>query len=281
VPHGSFQVGDIEVIALCDGIADAEGPLDESFPGVTAEQWAEYRNSFPEVFSPSGGWRLHIHAFVLRTPERCVLVDTGAGPAGAPGREWAPECGRLADELREESLDPMDIDTVVLTHVHDDHIGGTVLDDGSPAFPNARYLMHQADWDALDGSDEPEDLPYRDLLLGPLRDADALDFVDDGHVIGPGLEVLYTPGHTPGHISVLVSSSGEQLLVAGDVLNHPGQVADLFPSASDHDPAVAAHSRERILSRLEREDIILSTSHFPEPFGQLENQDGRRVFLPI
>ncbi|MEX2458838.1 MAG: MBL fold metallo-hydrolase, partial [Actinomycetota bacterium] len=92
--------------------------------------------------------------------------------------------------------------------------------------------------------------------------------------------LLATPGHTPGHQSVLVESAGERAIVAGDVLNHPGQIADRFPSGSDHAPQLAADTRERLLSRVEREGIVLSTAHLTEPFGRVELQDDRRVWRP-
>jgi glyoxylase-like metal-dependent hydrolase (beta-lactamase superfamily II) len=283
VPHGERTVGSLDVVALCDGIAESESDLNDSFPGVSAEDWARYRRDFPDAFSASGGWRFHIHAFLIHSErdDLNVLVDTGIGPPGAPGRDWAPYCGRLLEDLHDADLDPDDVDVVVLTHLHDDHIGGTVTDDGRRSFPEARYLMHRVDFEILDGSDDPEDLPYRERLLQPLVDAGALEFVEDGHRIADGITVLHTPGHTPGHVSVLLESNGERALVAGDVVNHPGQIQDRFPSGSDDDPEQAAETRERMLSRVERERMVVATGHLQEPFGLVELQEQFRVWRPI
>lgn len=275
--HGSRRLGEVVVFALCDGIARSSNPIDESFPGVSEDDWRRYRRAFPDAFADDGRWRFHVHAFVIRSDDTTVLVDTGAGPAN----DWAPECGRLREELRASAIGADEVDVVVLTHFHDDHIGWAVTEGGSPAFPNARYAMHAGDWELLGEEDDPEALPYRDRLLQPLRDAAVLDFVEDGHRLAPWLEVHHTPGHTPGHISVLVESAGGRLLVAGDVLNHPGQIADRFPSGSDGDPDLAAETRERVLSRAERERIVLSTAHLREPFGRVELEEGRRVWRPV
>jgi glyoxylase-like metal-dependent hydrolase (beta-lactamase superfamily II) len=279
VPHGSHRIGDVEVVALCDGVAESSNLLEESFPGVG--DWDRYRSDFPDVFNEAGDrWRFHVHAFLLRTPEETVLVDTGVGPPGTPWPEWAgPGCGRLPEELAAAGTEPGDIDVVVLTHVHDDHMGGFVNAGGAIAFPNARHLMQRADLDVL--HEDPEDEVYLEHLIRPLQAAELLDFVEDGHRVAEGVTLLHTPGHTPGHQSVVIDSAGERAIVAGDVLNHPGQIADRFSSGSDHAPDLAADTRERVLSRVEREGVLLSTAHLSEPFGHVVLDGHRRRWRPL
>jgi glyoxylase-like metal-dependent hydrolase (beta-lactamase superfamily II) len=277
--HGSRRVGEVEVVALCDGITRSSHPVEESFPGVG--DWDTLREAYPDVFTDDGSrWRFHVHAFLVRSDALTLLVDAGVGPPGTPWPEWAGEgCGRLPNELAAAGVAAEDVDAVVLTHVHDDHLGGFIHADGGIAFPNARHLMQRADFDVL--REDPEDEVYLEHVLRPLQAAGRLEFVEDGHRIADGLTLLSTPGHTPGHQSLVIETAGETALIAGDVLNHPGQVGDRFPSGSDHDPGRAADTRERVLSRAEREGLLLSTAHLTEPFGRVELEGGRRIWRPL
>ena len=279
MPHGSRRVGDVEIVALCDGITESSNVLADSFPGVA--DWEPYREAFPDVFSTDGTrWRFHVHAFLVRVGDLTVLVDSGVGPAGTPWPEWAgPGCGRILGELEAVGVRPEEVDVVVLTHVHDDHMGGFITAEGAIAFPNARHLMQRADFDLL--HEDPEDEVYLEHVMRPLQAAGLLEFVEDGHPLAGGQTLLHTPGHTPGHQSLQIESAEERAIVAGDVLNHPGQVAERFPSGSDGDPELASDTRERVLSRVEREGILLSTAHLTEPFGRVELEDHRRVWRPF
>ena len=279
MPHGSHRVGSLEIVALCDGITQSSLPLEEKFPG--AGDWAAYRRAFPEYFTEAGDrWRFHVHAFLIRTGDATVLVDTGIGPPGGPLPEWAgSNRGHLPEELAAAGVAPEAVDVVVLTHVHDDHFGGFTGADGTVAFPNARHLMHRADWDAL--HEDPEDEVYLRHSFEPVREAGLLDLIEDGHDAAPGITLLHTPGHTPGHLAVSIESEGERALVAGDVLLHPAQIADRFSSDSDDDATAAEDTRERLLSRAEREATVLSLTHLTEPFGRIELDEGRRVWRPL
>src|SRR5919205_279747 len=119
--HRPRRVGDIEVVTLCDVVVTV-GDADESFQGATDASWDETRERYPDVFD-GDAWRLHVHAFVLRTDGRTILVDTGVGPESAPAFAWTETRGALDRELDEAGVAPTDVDTVVITHVHDDHLG--------------------------------------------------------------------------------------------------------------------------------------------------------------
>ncbi|WP_256862463.1 MBL fold metallo-hydrolase [Microbispora sp. GKU 823] len=213
-------------------------PLPEMFAGA--------------VFEPGEEWVLHFHCYLLRAAGRTVLVDTGIGGAGSPAT-WAPLPGRLGGELTAAGAAPADVDVVVLTHLHSDHAGGAVA-DGAPAFPNARYVVQRAEteWAAE---------PVRALILDPLRDL--LDVVDGDAEPVPGVRVLHTPGHTPGHQCVEVGD----LVMSGDAVLHPVQVADpSIPYVYDEDPDLAVRTREDILARA----AVLAPSHFPDPFVHIK-----------
>jgi glyoxylase-like metal-dependent hydrolase (beta-lactamase superfamily II) len=280
VPHGSREIGAVEVVALCDG-APATASARESFPGASEEIWAETRRRYPDVFD-GDGWRLHVHAFVLRTGRRTILVDTGVGPESAPAFGWSGMRGALDRELEAAGVAPLDVDTVIVTHVHDDHIGWNVREGRSePLFANARYLIHRADWEWLERSEDDEDQTIFQAVLAPLERAGVLDLVDEPVELTSAIVVQHAPGHTPGHQVVLIDSEGELAIVTADLVNNP--VMLLQPGVNgdtDADPALAASTRAAFLERIDREDRLVMTSHFPEPFGRFEPDGARHIWRP-
>ncbi len=139
MPHGTRLIGRVEVIALCDAIVVAGGSSESKFPGGSSATWDEARDRYPEVLHERGAWRLHVHSFVLRSGGRTVLVDTGVGPESAPAFASTATRGRLPEELDAAGVSPGDVDQVVITHVHDDHLGWNVTEGTtSPLFANAR-----------------------------------------------------------------------------------------------------------------------------------------------
>ncbi|MFD9541300.1 MBL fold metallo-hydrolase [Streptomyces sp. NPDC060022] len=133
---------------------------------------------------------------------RRVLVDAGVGPAERPGAPWCPVPGRLPEALAEAGIAPADVESVVLTHLHEDHVGWSTTAAGDPLFPRARYIVQHAETAALDRSD-----PLWQWVVEPLRATGQLDEVRGEHRLGRVVTFLPTPGHTPGHQSVLVEQS--------------------------------------------------------------------------
>ncbi|WP_433283364.1 MBL fold metallo-hydrolase [Micromonospora sp. CA-244673] len=253
----THTVGSITVTALVDGAGPFFQPRVEAFPDATAEQWREADRRDPDTVTPDRRWWLPFRAFALRTGDGPVtLVDAGIGPADALAASWAPVPGRLPAELAAAGIDPADVRTVVLTHLHTDHIGWA-----GPLFSNADHLVQRAELAALELF-HPE-LPAR--LLGPLRAAGQLRVVDGDTTLTPGVRVLSTPGHTPGHQSVLVDDGDDRLLVTGDLLVHTLQLIDpTLAYAHEEDPATAATSRTNLLNTLA--PVTLATPHLGTPF---------------
>lgn len=280
MPHGSAQVGEVEITALCDGVLDSSEALEESFLGASPGTWDDARTRYPETVGASGHWRLHVHCFALRTSGRTILVDTGFGPVTAPAFAWAKQPGRLPVELAEAGIEAGEVDTVIVTHVHDDHLGWTAFDGGRTLhFPNARYVIHRNDWEWMAGSEDPEDVEIFAELMKPIADLGALQLIEDRLEVTGELTVIPAPGHTPGHQVVLVESGGERAIVAGDTANHPVQVTlPGVASGTDTDPELAVRTRTDLLGRAEREDRLFVTGHFPEPFGHIITEDGIRTF---
>jgi glyoxylase-like metal-dependent hydrolase (beta-lactamase superfamily II) len=276
----SLTVGAVQVTAVCDVTSDFPAPLERAFPAVAAAAWAPYRRRYPEVFSGPDRWRLRDWCFVVRTRDRVVLVDTGVGGDGAPGASWIGTPGRLPQELAAAGVELDEIDLVVLTHLHLDHVGWNLAWDGDrprPLFGRARYLVQRADWELFGSRGDDNDREAFDRCAGPLQDLGVAELLDGDRVLDAALSVLHTPGHTPGSQSLLVQSGGDALLLWGDVANHPAQVdqPDWGPG-SDVQPEVARGTRRRLLDRVEGEQLWLAPAHFPEPFGTVTRTgDGR------
>ena len=282
MPHGSTHVGGVEIFALCDGVLESSESIAESFLGAPPGTWEDVGTRYPETVAASGNWRLHVHCFAVRSEGRTILVDTGFGPVTAPAFAWAKQPGRLPVELAEAGIDAGEVDTVIVTHVHDDHIGWTVFDGGNTLhFPNARYVINRADWEWMAASEDPEDVEIFAELMKPIADLGALELSEDRLEITGELTSLHAPGHTPGHQVVLVDSGDERAIVSGDTANHPVQVTlPEIASATDNQAELAVRTRMELLDRAEREDRLLITGHFPQPFGRIRTEEGSRTFSP-
>ena len=257
------QVGAFEVTALVDASGTFFLARHAAFPDATEADWARARSVDPGAFGDGDGWLLDFRCFLVRDPGgRTVLVDTGVGPATSPAAAWAPVPGRLPDELAAAGVDPAEVDTVVLTHLHEDHVGWSVASDGVPTFPNARYVVQRREVDAL-----PADDATWQYVVGPLRAAGQLDLVDgEQRLVTVGgastLAVVPTPGHTPGHQSVLVEADHQRLLITGDVLVHAVQLVN--PDVGyrfEADEDLARRTRRAVLARARRDGAALAMAH--------------------
>ena len=181
MPHTSLVIGSIEVIPLCD--ARVPLAIAEEFPLELDEGWEPFHEAYPWAFLGPATWDYHIHAFVLRTPNGLVLVDTGIGTE-AP-QAWGDVDGSLAVELAIAEVEPTDIDHVVHTHLHLDHIGGAIQPDGEPRFPFATHHVHPADWEAFLEAEDPDDRGAFERMIRPLADRDRLNVAEPDHAIVP------------------------------------------------------------------------------------------------
>jgi glyoxylase-like metal-dependent hydrolase (beta-lactamase superfamily II) len=280
MPQRSLTVGTVQVTAVCDVTGDFPGPLDQAFPGVEAAAWAPWRRRHPDAFSGPDRWRLRDWCFVVRARERVVLVDTGVGGEGVPGATWIGTPGRLPEELAAAGVEPDEIDLVVLTHLHLDHIGWNLAWDGDrprPRFPRARYLVQRADWELFATRGDEDDREAFDRCVRPLQALGVAELLDGDRALDDRLRLLHSPGHTPGSQSLLVTSGNDAVLLWGDVANHPAQVGEPdWGPGSDILPEVARRTRRRLLERVETEAMWLAPAHFPEPFGTVARVEGSR-----
>ncbi len=203
---------------------------------------------------------------IVNTGEHRVLVDTGADALG-------PNTGKLLRNLKAEGISPEDIDTIILTHGHPDHIGGNTDSEGKPVFRNARYVMWKDEWDFWTSGEAEQKLDehVREVLLGFARKnltpiQDRLDLLDRETQIVPGIQAIAAPGHTPGHMTPTITSGGEQLLCISDAVLHPIHLEQPeWCAAVDLAPQQVVATRRRLLNKAAAEKALVLAFHFPFP----------------
>jgi len=258
-----MMIGTAAVTALEDGGGQFFRPRREVFPEASEELWRRADAFDPGAVSADGEWLLRFRCFTIQLESgETVLVDAGIGPVDAPAAVWAPVPGHLPDELVAAGVATDDVSTVVITHLHNDHIGWAIV-DRAPYFRNARYVLQKTEYEAVDAVNPA----LRERLLNPLREAGQLHLVDGTASLSRGLSTVHTPGHTPGHQCVLLDDGGDVLALTGDLLVHAIQLVDpTTPYAVEFDQALARESRVRLLDSVAAVGGRIATAHLTEAF---------------
>jgi glyoxylase-like metal-dependent hydrolase (beta-lactamase superfamily II) len=262
-----FEVGNFECFAINDGTFTYEPPLippPADFLFVNAP-----KKLLKETLNEHGIQPEEWMAFV--SPFTCVMVNTGRHKVlvdtGADG--LTPNTGRLLRNLQAVGIEAGEIDIVILTHGHDDHIGGNTDAQGKPAFPKARYVMWKEEW-TFWNSELPEALyknedftfTRKNLLLIQ----DQMDLLDHEAEVVSGIRVVAAPGHTPGHIAIAISSNGQQLLCISDAFLHPIHIEHPeWHAAHEVEPEQIIKTRHFLLNKAATEKALVLAFHFPFP----------------
>ena len=266
MPGHSLTIGNVELVSLSDGMP-ARSPF-MPFPETTIEQWRE----FPELLDAEEQIHSRYGTTAIRSSGKLIIVDTGL---------QAPD-GTLLEDMQRKGVDRNDVDLVVFTHLHPDHVGWN-LTNGQPNFPKARYLASRRDWDHWTQESVVAGAPHITDQVLPLNELRIMDLIDDDYRITDELTTVPTPGHTPGHISIIVASQGQRGYILGDVAHTPAQahytdwnpIFDVFPDQ-------ARNTRHSVMDMLEAEGILVSAGHFPDPgFGRFVRVEGRRQWRGI
>ena len=223
----------------------------------------------PDFADERGRLKMSIHALVVETPSRRIIVDTCLGNDKENRRipTWNNLQTSFLADVAAAGYARETIDIVVCTHLHVDHVGwNTMLDRGSwvPTFPNARYLMGRVEFDHWTNQTEREDMT---AVLGdsvtPIWDAGLVDLVETDYRICDEISLVPTLGHTPGHVSVRIASQGAEALITGDFMHNPCQIARPdWSSTADSDPDAAPRTRQLMLTRLSDNPILVIGTHF-------------------
>jgi glyoxylase-like metal-dependent hydrolase (beta-lactamase superfamily II) len=271
-----IRVGNVEIMSLSDGLLEFD--LCNFFPTIPQENWQQYTDHLTEEHHV----RFNLGSFLVRSEGRTILVDTGLGPkpADTPDVPW----GTLLEDFTANGIKPEDIDMVVMTHLHRDHVGWNLQSQNgkyTPTFPNARYWMSTKDWEACHQPEVQKDrFPNAPSCVWPLEALGLVELMQGEHVLTRDLTAIPTPGHTPGHMSILITSQGERALILGDVAHNPAQVHETdWVSRADMDPDVTRQTRRALMERLEREGMVVAAGHFPAPgFGKVVRLQNRRYW---
>jgi glyoxylase-like metal-dependent hydrolase (beta-lactamase superfamily II) len=271
-----IRVGNVEIMQLSDGMLEFD--LCNFFPTIPEDDWREYRSQLTDEHKV----RFNLGSYLIRSSGRTVLVDTGLGPKPAD----APDCpwGQLLHDFTAKGVRPEEVDAVVMTHLHRDHVGWNLLPRAGryePTFPNARYWMSAKDWETCHQLEvQPTRFPNAPTCVWPLGELGLVELMQGEHPITRELTAVPTPGHTPGHMSILITSQGERALVLGDVAHSPVQIEEPdWVSRADMDPELTRQTRRALFERLEREEITVAAGHFHAPgFGRVLRLDGKRYW---
>jgi len=241
------------------------------FAGITYEDLAPHRAWLvPDFCAEDLKLRLSIHTFVVRTRHHTILVDTCIGNdrrRAVPA--WTDMQTPYLERLRAAGVAPDAVDYVFCTHLHVDHVGwNTRRADGRwvPTFSNARYLFHRKEWEFWKDTLDDAQAEVMQDSVRPIVDAGLATMVDADHVIEDGVRLTPTPGHTPGHSSVLLGPREPAAVITGDMIHHPWQIAEPHrTSRACEDPALAIQTRTAFVERYADTATLILGTHFAPP----------------
>jgi len=269
-----WQIGDVKVTSIMES-ADRI-PWAPLFPAEIADHYKKYDWLVPKFITPEGQIILAVQAFVLEIGGQRIVIDTCVG--NDREREL-PQCADMQtaflEDFKSAGLDPNSINFVLCTHLHFDHCGwNTKLENGRwvPTFPKARYLFGRKEWAYWQQVLKEKSQDVRHILdsVQPIIDAGLADFVDTNHKLTDEIWLEPSHGHTPGHVSVHVSSRGQEAVITGDVFHNPIQIPEPeICSAACVDKEMSRQTRRDFIRRYGDGPVRFFAIHFNEPVGRV------------
>jgi glyoxylase-like metal-dependent hydrolase (beta-lactamase superfamily II) len=276
------RFGNIVVQRIVESICTGFDPL-SFFPETTGDDWTRHRTWMePRALDPiSGHLVLTIQAFLVRTHRHTILIDTCVGDhKPRPLRPFwhLQKLNTFLPSLAAAGVGQQDVDYVMCTHLHWDHVGwNTQLRDGRwvPTFPRATYIFAQREWESFEALHRREPQPHFFDSILPVMEARQAQFVSSDFALDDEVWLEATPGHTPGHVSVHLASLGAQAIITGDCIHSPVQCVEPgWIMRADFDPGLASTTRRRFLERYCDSSVTVCATHFPEPsMGRIIQRD--------
>jgi glyoxylase-like metal-dependent hydrolase (beta-lactamase superfamily II) len=265
----SWQIGEVKVTRVVE--LESVGGSRFILPDATPEAVLAYDWLRPHFVNEQGKLIMSVHALIVETPSKTIIVDTCLGndkKRNIPA--WNNLQLPFLQDLKSAGFEREQIDTVLCTHLHVDHVGwNTMLVDGEwvATFPKARYLMAESEFNYW--TQEAEGEEYKTIMadsVKPVFDAGLVDLVSTSHRVCEEVFLEPTPGHTPGHVSVHIQSNGAEAVITGDSIHHPCQIAVTeWSSSADYDSEQATATRREFLEQYADTDTLIIGTHFATP----------------
>jgi len=272
----TWIIGEVPIICVVE--AEMAVPADELVPRAVGDDVARHLSWLqPNYVSEDGLLKLHVQSMLIESDGKRIIVDTCFGnDRQLPYPGFVPLHTDYLERIAAAGFDRNDVDVVLCTHLHFDHVGwNTMLVDGAwvPTFPHADYLFGRVEYDHWQ-QHEDYNIDLTDNVE-PVVAAGLHRFVETDHRVTSEVELVPTPGHTPGHVSVRIRSNGEEALIGGDMIHHPVQVAEPdWAATPDGDPVWAAATRTEVLRGLADTPTLLIGTHFAAPSAGHIRTDG-------
>ena len=282
----SWRIGDVTISKLVE--LEVTGGSRFLLPQATPDAIRPIAWLRPHFSDENGRLTMSIHSFLVTTPTRRIIVDTCLGNDKQNRRipHWNDRQGPFLADLEAAGFAADSIDTVLCTHLHVDHVGwNTMLKDGAwlPTFPNARYLMGRTEYEHWRSATARADMQV--ILadsVNPVLDAGLADLVETDHQVCDEISLIPTVGHTPGHVSVMINSRGEQALITGDFMHHPCQIAHPeWDTLADSDPEQGIRTRRIMFERLAGTPVLVIGTHFAGATAGRIVRDGEAFRLDV